>query len=258
MQASSRRAQEDSRWRPHGASGSEVCRNDLDHDLRAGGARLCEYRQNRGFADHTTETARAELLSWLELGDDEAPAIPREVSIVLASEDFSQEITTTVLWLNEFHAFDIRCVRLTPYKLGVTLLLDVQHVIPLPEASSYTVRVREKEIAVKQANESAADWTKFVVQTPSGATQPLPKRWAMLRLLEGLVEAGISMAQVSQILPPSKSLHVAARTMTTREQLTTVSVVAVSRAPEAAFGRTTRESQASWGTSLTSLTSSAC
>ena len=167
-----------------------------------------KYRQNRGLTDHTTETARAELLSWLELGDDEAPAIPREVGIVLASEDFSQEITTTVLWLNEFHAFDIRCVRLTPYKLGLTLLLDVQHVIPLPEASSYTVRVREKEIAVKQANESAADWTKFVVQTPSGATQPLPKRWAMLRLVEGLVEAGLPMAQVSQILPPSKTLHV--------------------------------------------------
>ena len=48
-------------------------------------------------------------------------------------------------------------MRLTPYKLGSTLLLDVQHVIPLPEASSYTVRVREKEIAVKRASESAAD-----------------------------------------------------------------------------------------------------
>ena len=77
-----------------------------------------KYRQNRGLEDHTAETAKSDLLTWLELGDDEEPAIPREVGIVLASEDFSQEITTTVLWLNEFHAFDIRCVRLTPYKLG--------------------------------------------------------------------------------------------------------------------------------------------
>ena len=76
---------------------------------------------------------------------------PREVGIVLASEDFSQEITTTVLWLNEFHDFDVRCIRLSPYLLEDRLLLDVQQVIPLPEASAYTVRVREKEKAVKQA-----------------------------------------------------------------------------------------------------------
>lgn len=169
---------------------------------------FAKYRKSRGAADHTEETARADLLTWLELGDDEEPVIPREVGIVLASEDFSQEITTTVLWLNEFHDFDIKCIRLSPYKLSERLLLDVQHVIPLPEASAYTVRVREKENAVKQAKESAADWTKFIVQTPAGATQPLPKRWAMLRLVEGLVEAGMTMEQVRQILPPSKTLVV--------------------------------------------------
>lgn len=82
----------------------------------------------------------------------------------------------------------------------------MQHVIPLPEASAYTVRVREKEATVRQAKESAADWTKFVVQTPGGATQPLPKRWAMLRLVEGMIRAGTAMEQVRQILPPSKTL----------------------------------------------------
>ena len=169
---------------------------------------FAKYRKARGLEDDTEESARADLLTWLELGEDEAPVIPREVSIVLASEDFSQEITTTVLWLNEFHSFDIRCVRLSPYKLGDRLLLDVQHVIPLPEASVYTVRVREKENAVKRAKESAADWTKFVVQTPGGATQPLPKRWAMLRLVEGLSNAGVAMEQVRDILPASKTLCV--------------------------------------------------
>ena len=169
---------------------------------------FARYRKGRGAPDHTEETSRADLLTWLELGDDEEPVIPREVGIVLASEDFSQEITTTVLWLNEFHDFDIKCIRLSPYKLGDRLLLDVQQVVPLPEASAYTVRVREKENAVKQAKESAADWTKFVVQTPDGATQPLPKRWAMLRLVEGLVEAGMNMDQVKQVLPASKTLVV--------------------------------------------------
>ena len=167
-----------------------------------------KYRKSRGVDDDTEGTARSDLLAWLDLGDDEEPAIPREVGIVLASEDFSQEITTTVLWLNEFHSFDIRCIRLSPYKLSERLLLDVQQVIPLPEASAYTVRVREKETAVKQATQSAADWTKFIIQTPSGSTDPLPKRWAMLRLVESLHTAGIPMVQVGAILPSSKTLCV--------------------------------------------------
>ena len=92
---------------------------------------------------------------------------------MLASEDFSQEITTTVLWLNEFHDFDVRCIRLSPYLLADRLLLDVQQVIPLPEASAYTVRVREKEIAVRQAQVAGnADWTKFVIKTPTSVTEP--------------------------------------------------------------------------------------
>lgn len=169
---------------------------------------FAKYLKNRGADDHTEDTARSDLLTWLEFGDDEEPVIPREVGIVLASENFSQEITTTVLWLNEFHTFDIRCVRLSPYRLEDRLLLDVQHVIPLPEASAYTVRVREKENAVKQATQSALDWTKFVVETPSGKTQALPKRWAMLRLVEGLVAGGTAMDQVQHILPLSKTLCV--------------------------------------------------
>ena len=170
---------------------------------------FAKYRSNRGLANNTEDAARVDLLTWLDLEEDEEPEISREVGIVLASEDFSQEITTTVLWLNEFHDFDIKCVRLSPYLHDGRLLLDVQHVIPLPEASAYTVRVREKENAVRQAKgTSGADFTKFVVKTPTGATEPLPKRWAMLRLVEGMVVAGVGMEEIRSILPPSKTLVV--------------------------------------------------
>ncbi|NYJ02436.1 hypothetical protein HNR19_003134 [Nocardioides thalensis] len=168
---------------------------------------LATYRKQRDFDDASEETARSDLIAWLDA--DEEPVVSREVGIVLASEDFSQEITTTVLWLNEFHGFDIRCVRLSPYLLGDRLLLDVQHVIPLPEASAYTVRVREKEKAVRQAEgTSKADRTKFVVQTPTKTWEPLPKRWAMLRLVEGLVAAGVSVEKIADVLPESKMLRV--------------------------------------------------
>jgi hypothetical protein len=44
----------------------------------------------------------------------------------LVSAGFDTQITTTVLWLNDVFGMDIRCIRLTPYKVDGRLLLDVQ------------------------------------------------------------------------------------------------------------------------------------
>ena len=165
---------------------------------------LARYRKKRDLGNGSEESARADLVDFLDI-EDEEPVVPREVGIVLASEDFSQEITTTVLWLNEFHDFDIRCVRLSPYSLGERLLLDAQQVVPLPEASAYTVRVREKENAEKKAKASGSDLTKFVVETPSAKSPPLAKRWAMLHVVQALVAAGVDMERVQKVLPRSKT-----------------------------------------------------
>src|SRR5690606_13698787 len=142
--------------------------------------------------------ARSELLAWLEWDDENDPVLSREVGIVLVSEDFSPEITTTVLWLNEFHDFDIRCARLSPYNHAGVLLLDVQQVIPLPEAADYMVRVRQKEQSLVRQTQGTAnqDRTKFVVATPGGVSDPLPKRGAVLRLVQGLVESGLPISTI--------------------------------------------------------------
>ena len=64
--------------------------------------------------------------------------------IVLVSENFGKELTTAVLWLRD-RDIDIRCVRLRPYEDGGRRLIDVQQIIPLPEANEYQVQLREKE-----------------------------------------------------------------------------------------------------------------
>jgi hypothetical protein len=66
-----------------------------------------------GEEDHDPDSARSRLDEWFDHLDEDEPVISREVGIVLASADFSQEVTTTVLWLNEFYGTDIRCVRLS-------------------------------------------------------------------------------------------------------------------------------------------------
>ena len=70
----------------------------------------------------------------------------RKVRIVLVSAGFSKELTTAVLWLNE-HDLDIRCVRLRPFANGDQTIVDVQQVVPLPEAEEYTIRLKVKELA---------------------------------------------------------------------------------------------------------------
>jgi len=151
------------------------------------------------------DDARARLLEWLDDVDDDEPVISREVGIVLASANFSQEITTTVLWLNEFYGTDIRCVRLSPYRHNARLLLDVQQVIPLPEATELTVRLKKREAAAKQAKDSTKDYTKYVVTSPEGGVSPpLPKRRAVLALVKALHGAGVPAETMAAVIPHAK------------------------------------------------------
>jgi hypothetical protein len=96
--------------------------------------------------------ARAGILGFLgwEAPDDNNFA--QDVRIVLVSADFHPEISTTVLWLNQ-RGLDLRCVRLRPYKLDNRILIDVQPIIPLPEAEQYQVKIRQKEEAARTARE---------------------------------------------------------------------------------------------------------
>lgn len=91
------------------------------------------------------EEARLAILSHLEAADEaDAEIQTQRPRILLASAGFSTELTTSVLWLRDAD-IDIRCVRLQLFKNGEQLLLDASQTIPLPEASDYLVRVRDRE-----------------------------------------------------------------------------------------------------------------
>ena len=135
--------------------------------------------------------------------------LTREVAIVLASAGFSTEVTTTVLWLNEFYGTDIRCMRLSPYRHENRLLLDVQQVVPLPEAEELTVKLRKRETAARESKAaSRRDYTKYVIKSPSGSTAPLAKNWAILAMVKFLHGAGVSMADIAAALPANRVLSV--------------------------------------------------
>jgi hypothetical protein len=102
------------------------------------------------------EQARGAILKFLEWDEPNEKAFAQDVRIILVSAEFSKEITTSALWLNE-RELDIRCVRLRPYTLGDRVLLDIQQVLPLPEAEEYQVQIRKK--AAEERLSSTAPWS---------------------------------------------------------------------------------------------------
>ncbi len=91
-----------------------------------------------------SEDAQASILSFLEWEEPDEDRFAQDVRIILVAADFSKELTTSVMWLNE-RDLDIRCIRLKPYGDSGRVLIDVQQVIPLPEAVDYQVQIRQKE-----------------------------------------------------------------------------------------------------------------
>lgn len=90
------------------------------------------------------EEAQQRLLDFLSWDEPDEENFAADVRIILVSEDFGKELTTAVLWLRD-HDIDICCVRLRPYQNGASKLIDVQQIIPLPEANDYQVQLKEKE-----------------------------------------------------------------------------------------------------------------
>jgi hypothetical protein len=90
------------------------------------------------------EEAQSTILDFLEWAEPDEDRFAQDVRIILVAADFSKELTTSVMWLNK-RDLDIRCIRLKPYSDNGRVLIDVQQVIPLPEAIEYTVQIGQKE-----------------------------------------------------------------------------------------------------------------
>jgi len=148
--------------------------------------------------DGKTETdARDELLEFLGWDEPNEDEFAQNVRIVLASADFSPELTTSVLWLNE-SGLDIRCVRLQPYDLDGRILVDVQQIIPLPEMAEYQVQVTEKRRKERAAARKPQDRTKFDVTFGDRRRERLPKRQAIFEVVRHLVGNGTSPKEIVQ------------------------------------------------------------
>ncbi|GAA3874489.1 DUF4268 domain-containing protein [Celeribacter arenosi] len=70
--------------------------------------------------------------------------------LMFIAAHFRKEVTATVLWLRE-HRIDARCFKVVPYVFGDELFVDIQPVIPTPEAADFMIGMAEKETEARGA-----------------------------------------------------------------------------------------------------------
>ena len=64
--------------------------------------------------------------------------------LIFIAASFRREVTAAVLWLLD-HRVRAQCFRVIPYGYGEELFIDVQQIIPTPEAEDFMIRMAEKE-----------------------------------------------------------------------------------------------------------------
>lgn len=108
--------------------------------------------RNKKDKEATREKAQTDLLEFLGLVDESEVKLSEMPRIMLISQGYSTEITTTVLWLRDFTDIDISCYTVALYPYGDKFALHFDLLLPLPEQTSYLVKVRNKNIVeAKQA-----------------------------------------------------------------------------------------------------------
>ena len=143
---------------------------------------------------------REMLLEFLEWDEEDEEEFGQDVRIVLASSNFSKELTTAVMWLNE-RDLDIRCVRMKPYKDGDRTLLDVQTVIPLPEVEEYQIQIKEKQQKERASRKTSNDLTHYQLTIGNDVISDLPKRWLAYHLFKAVVDSGVHPEKLQNVIP---------------------------------------------------------
>ena len=90
--------------------------------------------------------AATNLCEFLEVDDldDTVLNAGNEQRLMLVAANFRKEVTSTVLWLIG-HGIRAQCFRVVPYGFGQELLIDLQQIIPTPEAADYMIGMAAKE-----------------------------------------------------------------------------------------------------------------
>lgn len=125
--------------------------------------------------------------------------IGSEVRIIFVSSEFSKEITSTVIWLND-NGLDIECFKILPYKLDKKIIVELQKIIPLPEAENYIIKVKKKSNQQKELKKSKRDTRQFDLIIGDIVKRELPKRNLLLEVVKEAMRRGLTPTEISDCI----------------------------------------------------------
>ncbi len=114
-------------------------------------AYLNRYKSNS--VEETRPEAANVICDFLEIPEfDEAKLnLGYSQRILFVAANFRKEVTSTALWLIG-QGIDIKCFKVTPFALEEQLLLNVEQIIPTPEAQEMMIGINAKEAEEKNTD----------------------------------------------------------------------------------------------------------
>lgn len=94
--------------------------------------------------------AAARICDFLEVPDlDEVKLnLGNSQRLMLVAANFRKEVTSTALWLLG-QGINVQCFKVTPYELNEQLLINIDQIIPTPEAKELMIGISAKEAEEK-------------------------------------------------------------------------------------------------------------
>jgi hypothetical protein len=109
------------------------------------------YARFRSKGPPDIDGAKSEILDFLRWDTLDEQEFAQDTRIILASPEYSKELTTSVIWLRE-RDIDITCMRLKLHRMeSGQLILDIQQTIPLPEAADFQTKIGFKKQAERKS-----------------------------------------------------------------------------------------------------------
>jgi hypothetical protein len=135
------------------------------------------------YLDRTGVSANAQESICEFLGEDDFSEVVlnagNDQRIIMVAAQFRKEVTSTVLWLLK-HDVRVQCFKATPFQDDALLYLNLEQVIPLPEAEELMIGISEKEKEEHSAERGQA--RRFALRT---------EFWH--KTLEALHQAGVDL-----------------------------------------------------------------
>lgn len=94
--------------------------------------------------------AKSQLCEFLDAPDLSEVVLNSGMNqrLMLVAANFRKEVTSTALWLLN-HGIQIQCFKVTPYSMAEDLFLNVEQIIPTPEAKELMIGMNAKEAEEK-------------------------------------------------------------------------------------------------------------